>query len=43
MNPQDLLLGAGAAAQGRSDGSQAHALQPHRRQRNALFSLHLLE
>lgn len=35
--------GAGAAAQGRFNGSQAHALQPHRRQRHALFSLHLLE
>jgi hypothetical protein len=35
--------GAGAAAQGGSDGPQAHALQPHGRQRLALFSLHLLE
>jgi hypothetical protein len=34
---------AGAEAQGRSDGRQAHTLQPHRRQRHALFSLHLLE
>jgi hypothetical protein len=35
--------GAGAAPQGGADGSQAHALQPHRRQHHALFSLHLLE
>jgi hypothetical protein len=34
---------AGAEAQGRSDGGQTHVLQPHRRQRHARFSLHLLE
>lgn len=36
-------MSAGAAAQGRSDGWKAHALQPHHRQRHALFSLNLLE
>jgi len=34
---------AGAAAQSSSDGPQAHALQPHGRERRALVSLHLLE
>jgi hypothetical protein len=40
---QLVAVGAGAVAQCSSDGSQPHALQPHRGQNHALMSFHLLD